>query len=77
MKFTLKTMTGDSDEFEANPEDSILAVKNKLYQKKGIDPVSQILLHFGNRLNDGLTLEQSKVNNGDIINLLLRVKGGI
>ena len=57
MKFTIKTMTGDSEEIEANPQDTILSVKNKLAQKKGFHPDSQIFLHYGNRLKNGLTLE--------------------
>eukprot|EP00578_Thalassiosira_sp_NH16_P025617 CAMPEP_0181100674 /NCGR_PEP_ID=MMETSP1071-20121207/13321_1 /TAXON_ID=35127 /ORGANISM="Thalassiosira sp., Strain NH16" /LENGTH=149 /DNA_ID=CAMNT_0023183423 /DNA_START=411 /DNA_END=859 /DNA_ORIENTATION=+ len=64
MQINIKTLTGRKQAFNFEPENQVLAVKQALQEKEGIQ-VDQIRLIFsGKQLSDDRTLESYSINAG-------------
>ncbi|KAJ6848782.1 ubiquitin receptor RAD23d-like [Iris pallida] len=79
MKIKVKTLKGSVFEIDANPEDSITAVKQNIetIQGKDVYPADQqMLIHQGKVLKDETTLEDNKVaENSFVVIMLKKTKG--
>ena len=72
----IKTLTGRKQAFNFEPENQVLAVKQALQEKEGIQ-VDQIRLIFsGKQLSDDRTLESYSINAGATIHMVLQLRGG-
>jgi hypothetical protein len=76
MQIFIKTLTGRKQQFNFEPDTKVLAVKQALQEKEGID-VDQIRLIFsGKQLVDDKSLEESVVTAGGTIHMVLQLRGG-
>jgi ubiquitin-like protein Nedd8 len=72
----IKTLTGRKQAFNFEPENQVLAVKQALQEKEGIQ-VDQIrLIHSGKQLSDDKTLESYNITAGATIHMVLQLRGG-
>ena len=72
----IKTLTGRKQAFNFEPENQVLAVKQALQEKEGIQ-VDQIRLIFsGKQLSDDRSLESYSINAGATIHMVLQLRGG-
>ena len=72
----IKTLTGRKQAFNFEPENQVLAVKQALQEKEGIQ-VDQIRLIFsGKQLSDDRTLESYTIAAGATIHMVLQLRGG-
>jgi ubiquitin-like protein Nedd8 len=72
----IKTLTGRKQAFNFEPENQVLAVKQALQEKEGIQ-VDQIKLIFsGKQLADTNTLESYNIAAGATIHMVLQLRGG-
>eukprot|EP00984_Skeletonema_dohrnii_P000401 scaffold135_cov160-Skeletonema_dohrnii-CCMP3373.AAC.8 len=73
----IKTLTGRKQAFNFEPENQVLAVKQALQEKEGIQ-VDQIRLIFsGKQLSDDRSLESYSINAGATIHMVLQLRGGL
>ena len=72
----IKTLTGRKQAFNFEPENQVLAIKQALQEKEGIQ-VDQIkLIHSGKQLADDKTLESYNIAAGATIHMVLQLRGG-
>ena len=72
----IKTLTGRKAAYNFEPENQVLAVKQALQEKEGIQ-VDQIRLIFsGKQLSDDRSLESYSINAGATIHMVLQLRGG-
>ncbi len=76
LQIFIKTLTGRKQAFNFEPENQVLAVKQALQEKEGIQ-VDQIRLIFsGKQLSDDRTLESYAIAAGATIHMVLQLRGG-
>jgi hypothetical protein len=76
LQIFIKTLTGRKQAFNFEPENQVLAVKQALQEKEGIQ-VDQIrLIHSGKQLADDKTLESYNIAAGATIHMVLQLRGG-
>lgn len=76
MQIFVKTLTGRKQQFNFEPESTVLAVKQALQEKEGIT-VDQIRLIFsGKQLSDEKTLGFYNIAAGGTIHMVLQLRGG-
>jgi Ubiquitin family len=69
-------LTGRKQALNFEPENQVLAVKQALQEKEGIQ-VDQIkLIHSGKQLADNNTLESYNIVAGATIHMVLQLRGG-
>jgi len=72
----IKTLTGRKQPYTFEPDNQVLAVKQALQEKEGIQ-VDQIrLIHSGKQLADDKTLESYNIVAGATIHMVLQLRGG-
>ena len=72
----IKTLTGRKQAFNFEPENQVLAVKQALQEKEGIQ-VDQIrLIYSGKQLADDKTLDSYNIAAGATIHMVLQLRGG-
>ncbi|CEM08555.1 unnamed protein product [Vitrella brassicaformis CCMP3155] len=76
MQILIKTLTGRKQNFNFEPDNTILQVKQALQEKEGI-MIDQIRLIFGGKqLSDELKLSDYGVKPGNTIHMVLQLRGG-
>ena len=78
-KYTLsiKTLTGKTIRLKYTNELQIIELKYLIFNKVGMPPDQQRLILNGAQLEDGRTLSEYKIKNGDAIHLISRLRGGM
>jgi len=77
MQIFLHTLTNKKITLNVKPTDTIAAVKLQIWQREGVAPEQQRLTHGGITLQDDGTLASYNVLNGNVIELLATLKGGV
>ncbi|KAI3384961.1 hypothetical protein SNEBB_005137 [Seison nebaliae] len=72
----IRSAIGGISSVECKKTDLIEDVKQRLYQKEGIDSMSQSLVYQGKPLVNGRTVGQYNIEKGSTINMVLRLHGG-
>ena len=72
MQIFVKTQTGKTITIEAEPTDSIEAIKEKIFEKEGILPENQLLVFNGEQLDEGKTLSDYNIQKESTLHLELR-----
>ena len=76
LQIFIKTLTGRKQALNFEPENQVLAIKQALQEKEGIQ-VDQIkLIHSGKQLADDKTLESYNIAAGATIHMVLQLRGG-
>jgi len=72
----VKTLSGRTIAIEINPGGPVSALKEKIHTKLGISPVEQRLIFSGKQLDSMQPLSAYGVEEGSMITLVLRLRGG-
>ena len=73
----VNTITGRKIILEVDGSDSIQQVRQKIHDKEGIPPDQQRLVFEGKQLEDGRTLLDYTIMRNEVIDLVLRLRGGM
>ena len=75
MAIFVKTQTGKTITIEAEPTDSIEAIKEKILEKEGILPENQLLIFNGEQLDEGKTLSDYNIQKESTLRLEVQQTG--
>ena len=73
---SVKMLTGQTILVDTNTADTVEEMKLKVQDKEGIPPDQQRIIHTGLRLLDARTLSSYKIEDGTILHLNIRLRGG-
>ncbi|KAF9615616.1 hypothetical protein IFM89_024712 [Coptis chinensis] len=76
MEILVSTPTGKQITFQVQSSNTIEILKTKVRDKEGIPPHLQKLFFSGKLLEDGRTLSDYNIQNGSVVFLVLRLRGG-
>ena len=76
MKIYVKTLTGKRIALCVDPTDRIEDVKEMIQEEEGIPPDQQKLIFTGKQLEDENTLQYYSIQEGSLIHMGLRLRGG-
>jgi hypothetical protein len=71
----VRTLTGRIIEIEANPQDTVLGLKERIQMRDGIPPANQRLIHQGKALSDSQILVLMGIKHRTTIHLVLGLTG--
>ena len=76
MQLVVKTLTGKKQNFNFEPENTILDIKTALQEREGIE-ISQIRLIFGGKqLADEMKIADYNLEAGSTLIMVLQLRGG-
>eukprot|EP00921_Rhytidocystis_pertsovi_P012124 GHVQ01019636.1.p1 GENE.GHVQ01019636.1~~GHVQ01019636.1.p1 ORF type:complete len:147 (+),score=31.22 GHVQ01019636.1:473-913(+) len=70
------TMTGHTVTVDVSLDDTVRTLKAKVFEKEGIPPDQQRLVYQGKQLEDDMTLHDYAIQEGSVLHLVLRLRGG-
>lgn len=74
MDIRVKTLTGQEHTLcDVNPDDTVLSVKGKIYDKEKIPTDQQKLIFSGKQLEDNKTIKDYTIGPGDLLHLTIRL----
>jgi len=73
--FTVKCLTGESHEVSAPPSETILYLKNIVWEKTDTPPESQFLIYCGKQLADQNTIQSYNMPDHSLLHLVIRMTG--
>jgi hypothetical protein len=76
MLIIVKTLTGRKVNFEVTDDMTIYDLKQEVSAKEGIEMAQIRMIFAGSQLNDTLRISETKIKAGDIIHLVLSLRGG-
>ncbi|KAK6202768.1 ubiquitin-related domain-containing protein [Scheffersomyces amazonensis] len=76
MQVKVKTLTGRDILVEIEPTDKIIRIKETMEEKEGIPPAQQRFIFNGTQLDDEKTVEESGIQAGSSLHLVLTLRGG-
>lgn len=62
--------------FDVEQNDTVMDLMTKIYQQEGISEGLMMLICKGRRMQEDTTLEYCRVEDGEMIHLVLRLRGG-
>eukprot|EP00617_Octactis_speculum_P001573 CAMPEP_0185781110 /NCGR_PEP_ID=MMETSP1174-20130828/101255_1 /TAXON_ID=35687 /ORGANISM="Dictyocha speculum, Strain CCMP1381" /LENGTH=154 /DNA_ID=CAMNT_0028470963 /DNA_START=14 /DNA_END=478 /DNA_ORIENTATION=+ len=72
----IKTLTGRKQQFNFDPEDKVINVKEALQEKEGIQMEQIRLIFSGKQLADENSLQSYNIGAGNTIHMVLQLRGG-
>ena len=76
LQISVKSLTGRITLLDVDSGDTIKSVKEKLQAKEAYPAEQQRLIYHGQQLEDDRTLTDYKIENGDTLHLVMRLRGG-
>ncbi|CAH1758310.1 8814_t:CDS:2 [Entrophospora sp. SA101] len=76
MLIKVKTLTGKEIEIDIEKDDKIARIKERVEEKEGIPPPQQRLIYSGKQLNDEKSVDESNIKPGEVLHLVLSLRGG-
>ncbi|KAI5970417.1 hypothetical protein CANMA_000580 [Candida margitis] len=76
MQVKVKTLTGRDIPVDIEPQDKIIRIKEMMEEKEGISPAQQRLIFNGSQLDDDKTVQESGIQAGASLHLVLTLRGG-
>lgn len=77
MQIFIKLPTNQVFTLEVEPDDTILHVKKKILEKKGIPVEEQGLMFAGKKLQESFTLKEYRIERESTLNIFLNLRGGM
>ncbi len=77
MQIFIKTLTGRKQQFNFEPENTVLQIKQALQEKEGIDVPQIRLIYSGKQLSDEKSLGEYNITAGGTIHMVLQLRGGL
>ncbi len=77
MQLFVKTLTGKAVSLNCNPNDDIMSIKFKLYEKEDIPIDQQRMIFAGMQLENFKTLTEYNITGSSTVHLVLRLRGGM
>jgi len=75
-EITIKSLSGNSFILDVEPSDTIIEIKNKIYDVKGVPTRIQRLNNVGRTLEDDRILSDYNIQRGSVIYCLLPLRAG-
>jgi len=76
MRIIIKKLDSQKEPFDMDEKDTVKKLKEMLAEKAGIDKEQIRLILKGQPLLDDKTLGESKVKAGDVIHMVMQMRGG-
>jgi hypothetical protein len=76
MQLTVKTLDGQKKQFTFEMDDTVAQVKESLAEKTGIYKEMIRLICRGSPMHDDKTLEEIGVKAGEVIHMIMQMRGG-
>lgn len=76
MQISIKTLTGRQQTFTFDPETHVRLVKQALQEKEGIEADQIRLIYSGKQLANDKSLKFYNVKAGEVIHMVLQLRGG-